>query len=137
MKYKEKLIFIIACTSIISHVVAEEYDTLRISDFGLNSNSRVNAVLFVKKALKLAKEVEALSNVIATSTTGKKNFLKRWNLLKRWIILVPVPERKKHLFSYAKIVNTKILYFSSAPKACKELDAYIEKAGRYLRTRTE
>jgi len=71
MKYKGKLIFIIACTSIISHVFAEEYDTIRISDFGLVSDSRVNAVLFVKKALERAKEVE---NPIILFEKGRYDF---------------------------------------------------------------
>lgn len=83
---------------------------------------------------QLAKEVEALSNELSGTPTSKKNFLKRWNVLKRWIILVPVSQRKQHLFSYAQIVNAKILYFSNAEKACKDLDAFIEKAGSYLRT---
>lgn len=71
MKHKGKLILIVVCTSIISHVFAEEYDTIRIADFGLNSDSRLNAVLFIKNALKRAKEVE---NPIILFEKGRYDF---------------------------------------------------------------
>ena len=64
--------------------------------------------------------------------TSEENFSKRWSVLKSFIIEVTPDVRKGHLFSYSRLVQTKLHFYSNSQKACKELDGLIDRVAVYL-----
>ncbi len=71
MKYTRSLILTFLLINVFSYSIAVDYDTIRISDFNIQANSRVNATMAMRKAILKAQKV---NNPIIIFEKGRYDF---------------------------------------------------------------